>query len=201
MPASTPSSAWAFASSSAAEALLSSSPSPVAPFWICDQRARFGTKNWCSSGCSGSIALGDELLALLVEAVGQPLEEQQAEDEVLVVAAVDRAAQDVGRGPEVAFELLARELRTRVGRSRVGMPIPGATSSRLTAAAPFERPRTRSSSVCFSRPLVSSPSASQTAFSSSRPSRPSTSAKSTRFARTMASTWLAATRRSATSKS
>jgi hypothetical protein len=30
----------------------------VATFWISDHRARLGTKNWCSSGSSGSIALG-----------------------------------------------------------------------------------------------------------------------------------------------
>ena len=50
-------------------------------------------------------SLGDELLRLLLEAVGQPLEEEQAEDVGLVVAAVDRPAQDVGGRPEGLFEL------------------------------------------------------------------------------------------------
>ena len=49
--------------------------------------------------------LGDELLRLLLEAIGQPFEEEQAEDAGLVVAAVDRPAQDVGRRPEGLFEL------------------------------------------------------------------------------------------------
>ena len=48
--------------------------------------------------------LGDELLRLLLEAVGQPFQEEQAEDVGLVVAAVDRSAQDVRRRPEVLFE-------------------------------------------------------------------------------------------------
>jgi hypothetical protein len=43
------------ASSSAAEALLSTSPRLVVAFWITDQRAALGTKNWCSSGSSVSM--------------------------------------------------------------------------------------------------------------------------------------------------
>ena len=45
-------------------------------------------------------------LGLLVEDVAQALVEQQREDELLVVAGVDGAAQEHGRAPEVGFELL-----------------------------------------------------------------------------------------------
>ena len=50
-------------------------------------------------------AVGDQLLGLLLEPVREPFQEEQAEDVGLVVAAVDRPAQDVGRGPEVLLEL------------------------------------------------------------------------------------------------
>ena len=56
-------------------------------------RARAGTKIWCSSGS-------------VLEAVGEPFEKQQAEDVVLVVAAVYGAAEDVSGRPEIPFELL-----------------------------------------------------------------------------------------------
>ena len=45
-------------------------------------------------------------LRLLVEDIAQALVEQQREDELLVVAGVNRAAQEHGRAPEVGFELL-----------------------------------------------------------------------------------------------
>ena len=50
--------------------------------------------------------LGQRGLRLLVVHVAEPLEEQQREDELLVVAGVDGAAQERGRAPEVGFELL-----------------------------------------------------------------------------------------------
>ena len=49
--------------------------------------------------------VGDEPFRLLLEPVRQPLQEEQTEDVGLVVAAVDRPAQDVGGGPEVGLEL------------------------------------------------------------------------------------------------
>ena len=61
-------------------------------------------------------AVGDELLRLFLEAVRQPLQEQQAEDVGLVVAAVDRPAQDVGRRPEVLLEL--GDAQHLLGRAR-----------------------------------------------------------------------------------
>jgi hypothetical protein len=88
----------AFSSSSAAQALLSTSPRLVAAFWISDQRAALGTKNWCSSGSSGSMPSAISAAHSSLEPVGQALEEQQPEDEALVVRAVDGPAQDVGRG-------------------------------------------------------------------------------------------------------
>ena len=64
-------------------------------------------------------ALGDELLRLLLEPVRQPLQEEQAEDVGLVVAAVDRPAQDVRRRPQVLFELHdAQYVGRRLGRLR-----------------------------------------------------------------------------------
>ncbi len=66
-------------------------------------------------------AVGDELLGLLLEAVGQALEEEEAEDVGLVVAAVDRPAQDVGGRPEVPLELLdAQRFRRGGGRLDLG---------------------------------------------------------------------------------
>ena len=49
--------------------------------------------------------LRDQLLRLLLEPVRKPLQEEQAEDVGLVVAAVDRSAQDVRGRPEVLLEL------------------------------------------------------------------------------------------------
>jgi len=48
-------------------------------------------------------ALRDELLSLLLEPVGEPFQEQQAKDVVLVVAAVDEPTQDVGGRPQVTL--------------------------------------------------------------------------------------------------
>ena len=92
-----------------------------------------------SPGHGPGRALGDELLRLLLEPVRQPLQEEQAEDVGLVVAAVDRPAQDVGRRPEVSLELFdAQRLGRRVGglaRRR------GCRRSRTAAGAPRCRGR------------------------------------------------------------
>jgi hypothetical protein len=56
------------------------------------------------------VAVLDQGLALLGEAIGQALQEQQPQDVVLVVRRVDGPTQDVGGRPQVAFELLAGEL-------------------------------------------------------------------------------------------
>ena len=45
-------------------------------------------------------------LILLVPHVGEPLEEEQREDVLLVVAGVDQASQELGGAPEVGLELL-----------------------------------------------------------------------------------------------
>jgi len=47
--------------------------------------------------------LGDELGVLLLEGVGDVLQEDQAEDDVLVLGGVHRAAQGVGHLPELGF--------------------------------------------------------------------------------------------------
>jgi hypothetical protein len=44
----------------------------------------------------GVVAVAAQRFALLLEAVGEALEKEEAEDEVLVVGGVDRAAQNVG---------------------------------------------------------------------------------------------------------
>ena len=63
--------------------------------------------------------VGDELLGLFLEPVGQALQEEQTEDIGLIVAAVDRPAQNVGRRPEVLLELRdAQRVRRRIGRLR-----------------------------------------------------------------------------------
>ena len=51
----------------------------------------------------------DGVLHLLVEAVGEPLQEEDREDVVLVVGCVDLAAQDVGGLPQLRLQLLCRE--------------------------------------------------------------------------------------------
>ena len=51
----------------------------------------------------------DGVLDLLVEAVGEPLQEEDGEDVVLVVGRVDLAAQDVGRLPQLRLQLLCRQ--------------------------------------------------------------------------------------------
>ena len=63
--------------------------------------------------------VGDEPFRLLLEPVRQPLQEEQTEDVGLVVTAVDRPAQDVGRGPKVLLELGdAQCFHRRVGHVR-----------------------------------------------------------------------------------
>ncbi len=76
----------------------------------CAQRASGGTQKmlWArySSGSSGSAPLrllGLELGVLLLEGVGDVLEEDQAEDDVLVLGGVHAAAQRVGHLPELGF--------------------------------------------------------------------------------------------------
>ena len=76
----------------------------------CDQRASGGTQKMLSarysSGSSGSAPcalLGFELRVLLLEGVGDVLEEDQAEDDVLVLGGVHAAAQRVGHLPELGL--------------------------------------------------------------------------------------------------
>ena len=64
-------------------------------------------------------------LALLVVHVAQPLEEEQREDELLVVARVDQPAQQRRRAPQVGFEL-------GLGDAELGSTL---TSWRLETAA------------------------------------------------------------------
>jgi hypothetical protein len=83
------------------------------------------------------VAVALEGLAFLLEAIRQALEEQQAQDVVLVVAGIDAAAKDVGRGPQVAFQLLAGELfvrgQGRPPRSDAALPLPRCLGRGLTA--------------------------------------------------------------------
>jgi hypothetical protein len=53
-----------------------------------------------------AIGVGQGGLVFLVPDIGDALEEQQREDELLVVAGVDQAAQQDGGTPEVGFEFL-----------------------------------------------------------------------------------------------
>ncbi|MNL88300.1 hypothetical protein D3C87_2179260 [compost metagenome] len=57
-------------------------------------------------GKLGILVGGQTLLVLLFPHVAEAFEEEQAEDVVLVVRAVDGAAQDVRRAPEVGLKLL-----------------------------------------------------------------------------------------------
>jgi hypothetical protein len=52
-------------------------------------------------------AFGLELPVLFIEGVGDVLEEDEAEDDVLVLGGVHRAAQRVGHSPELGFEAQA----------------------------------------------------------------------------------------------
>ena len=77
----------------------------------CCQRASCGTQKMLaarySSGSSGSAPcalLGFELGVLRLEGVGDVLEEDQAEDDVLVLGRVHVVAQRVGGGPELLLE-------------------------------------------------------------------------------------------------
>ena len=66
-------------------------------------------------------AVRNELLRLLLEPVRQPLQEQQAEDVGLVVAAVNRPAQNVGRRPEIPLQLGdTQQFRRRLTSARRG---------------------------------------------------------------------------------
>ena len=49
----------------------------------------------------------DGIFYLLVEPVGEPLQEEDREDVVLVVGSVDLPAQDVGGLPQLRLELLS----------------------------------------------------------------------------------------------
>ena len=51
----------------------------------------------------------DGILNLLVEPVGEPLQEQDGEDVVLVVGRIDLAAQDVGGLPQLGLKLLSAQ--------------------------------------------------------------------------------------------
>ena len=85
----------------------------------CAQRASFGTQKMLaarySSGSSGSAPcarLRFELGVLRLEGVGDVLEEDQAEDDVLVLGRVHVVAQRVGGRPELGLEA---EVGARVG--------------------------------------------------------------------------------------
>ena len=76
----------------------------------CDQRASGGTqKMFCGAvlvgvfGVGALSFLGFERGVLLLEGVGDVLEEDQAEDDVLVLGGVHVAAQGVGHLPELGF--------------------------------------------------------------------------------------------------
>ena len=51
-----------------------------------------------------SIAFGDELLVALVEAIGEVLQEDEAQHDVLVLGGVEVAAQHVRRVPQLLLE-------------------------------------------------------------------------------------------------
>jgi hypothetical protein len=57
-----------------------------------------------------ALLLGDGVVGLALPLVAEALVEHQRQDVVLVVLPRGLAAQDVGRAPQVGFELLEREL-------------------------------------------------------------------------------------------
>ena len=61
--------------------------------------------------CGGALVLGFVVgvTVVLVPDIRQPLEEEQREDVLLVVAGIDEPAQQRGRTPEVGFEFLLGE--------------------------------------------------------------------------------------------
>ncbi len=80
--------------------------------WRCAQRDSFGTQKTFSAVFvsvlgvrAGAVTLtGDQLCAVLLAGVGNVLEEDQPEDNVLVFSGVHVAAQLVGREPKFRFE-------------------------------------------------------------------------------------------------
>ena len=84
-------------------------------------------------------ALGDELLRLFLEAIRQPLQEEQAEDVGLVVAAVDRSAQDVRRRPRGIARAARRSAPPRTS-SMCPRPIETAPAARLPCCSSSLRP-------------------------------------------------------------
>ncbi len=84
-------------------------PTSGLTFRISHQCASAGTwKRWFSGNMAKSSSAPESfsLDRLLVVDIAQTLEEQQREDELLVVARVDRAPEEDGGAPEVGFELL-----------------------------------------------------------------------------------------------
>jgi hypothetical protein len=73
-----------------------------------------------------TVGLSQRHLRLLAEHIAQALVEQQWEDELLVVASVNSAAQERGGTPEVGFELLLSDavghVSTHQGFSATTLP-------------------------------------------------------------------------------
>ena len=79
-------------------------------------------------------------LRLLVEDVAEALVEQQREDELLVVARVDGAAQERGRAPQVGFELLLGDAGAhRSSPSRLSMAMSFSSAANAASALSFRR--------------------------------------------------------------
>ena len=78
--------------------------------------------------------LGADLLAALVERVGDVLEEDEPEDDVLVLRGVHRAAQLVGGLPERVLQLLHRRRRLRGGFRCAGHGVLQCESDAASAA-------------------------------------------------------------------
>jgi hypothetical protein len=78
------------------------------------------------------LVLGQARLVLLLPHVTEPLVEQQPEDVVLEVAGVDRAPQEVGGAPQVAFELGKGEL----AHSSVSLSVGSAASCSSLSVRP-----------------------------------------------------------------
>ena len=107
VPASTASSLGLLAFSMAWLATFSRSPKFIEAPARARQRADSGTKNSCSSASASATSRGtprrDGRLDLLIEAVREPLEEEDRKDVVLVVGGVDLAAQGC-RPPATAWD-------------------------------------------------------------------------------------------------
>ena len=132
------------------------------------QRADSGTKNSCSSrSLSATAREAPSATASSIsssEAVGEPLEEEDGEDVVLVVGRVDLPAQDVRGLPQLRLELLSSKRHPPLPLACIYWPT--RAISRITASRSVSR---RSRAASTAEPYAASEaSTSRATMSSSR---------------------------------